>query len=262
MSSDALLATYDEQVRGIWPTPLPGVTHERDGSLLRIVSRLRGVVIAPRDVGVRGAELDRLIARQRDRFAERGQDVEWKTWGHDEPADLVDRLRDAGFVPEAQETVLIGLAEELAGEPVLPDGVVLREVTAHDDLRAIAAMESAIWDEDLSWIGEHLIEQVTHTPDEITILAADAGGVTVSAAWLAYRAGTEFAGMWGGSTLREWRGRGIYRALVTQRARRAVARGVRYLHVDASDDSAPILHRLGFQAVTTTTPYVWTPPRP
>jgi hypothetical protein len=38
------------------------------------------------------------------------------------------------------------------------------------------------------------------------------------------------------------------------------ARGVRYLQVDASDDSAPILRRLGFRAVTTTTPYIWTPP--
>jgi hypothetical protein len=29
--------------------------------------------------------------------------------------------------------------------------------------------------------------------------------------------------------------------------------------VDASDDSAPILRRLGFEAVTATTPYVWSP---
>ena len=79
-------------------------------------------------------------------------------------------------------------------------------------------------------------------------------------AWLVLRPGTEFAGLWGGSTLSQWRGRGIYRALVAARAQLAVARGVRYLQVDASSDSAPILRRLGFRAVTTTTPYVWTPP--
>ncbi|MGH3226679.1 MAG: hypothetical protein ACRDPY_49715 [Streptosporangiaceae bacterium] len=39
----------------------------------------------------------------------------------------------------------------------------------------------------------------------------------------------------------------------------AAERGVRYLQVDASDDSRPILQRLGFAAVTTTTPYVWAP---
>jgi len=76
-----------------------------------------------------------------------------------------------------------------------------------------------------------------------------------------FRPGTDFAGLWGGSTLPAWRGRGIYRAMVAARAQRAAARGVRYLQVDASDDSAPILRRLGFRAVTTTTPYVWAPPR-
>jgi hypothetical protein len=40
----------------------------------------------------------------------------------------------------------------------------------------------------------------------------------------------------------------------------AAARGRRYIEVDASDDSRPILERLGFVAVTTTTPYVWSPP--
>lgn len=72
--------------------------------------------------------------------------------------------------------------------------------------------------------------------------------------------GTDFAGLWGGSTLAAWRGRGLYRATVAARARIAAARGVRYLQVDASADSAPILRRLGFVALTTTTPYIWTPP--
>lgn len=56
----------------------------------------------------------------------------------------------------------------------------------------------------------------------------------------------------------EWKSR----ALVARRADLAAARGVRHLQVDASDDSRPILQRLGFVAVTTTTPYVWTPPAP
>ncbi|HEY3017227.1 MAG TPA: GNAT family N-acetyltransferase, partial [Gaiellaceae bacterium] len=58
----------------------------------------------------------------------------------------------------------------------------------------------------------------------------------------------------------EWRRRGIYRALVAYRARLAERRGRRYLQVDASDESRPILERLGFVAVTTTTPFVWSPP--
>jgi hypothetical protein len=51
----------------------------------------------------------------------------------------------------------------------------------------------------------------------------------------------------------------IYKATVAYRANLAAERGFRYLEVDASDDSRPILERLGFVPVTTTTPYVWRP---
>lgn len=256
-----LLQAYDENMRGAPPNPPEGVHYEGDGELLRVVGQFRGFVTTPRDVGVRGAELDELIARQRDHFAARGEAVEWKTRGHDLPADLTDRLRAAGFVPEEREAVLIGRAEEMAADPVLPDGVTIRQVTAEADLRRIAVVESEIWGEDWSWLGDDLMARVATAPDEIAVFVAEAGDEVVSAAWLVFRTGTEFAGLWGGSTLAAWRGRGIYRALVATRARLAVARGSRYLQVDASDDSAPILRRLGFHAVTTTTPYVWTPPQ-
>lgn len=259
-TDDFLLAAYDEQMRGAPLRPPAGVRYEYDGPLLRIVGQRRGFISGPPDIGVPGAELDRLIARQRDYFAGRGEAVEWKTRGHDQPADLPARLLAAGFVPEDQETVLIGLASEMAAEPVVPDGVVLRQVTAGADMHRIAAMESAVWGQDWGWLGDDLIGRVATAPGEITVLAAEAGGEVLSAAWLVFRPGTDFAGLWGGSTRREWRGRGIYRALVAARARLAVTRGVRYLQVDASSDSAPILGRLGFRAVTTTTPYVWTPP--
>jgi hypothetical protein len=42
----------------------------------------------------------------------------------------------------------------------------------------------------------------------------------------------------------------------------AAARGYRYLYVDASPDSQPILARLGFSRLAVTTPYVWIPAMP
>jgi GNAT superfamily N-acetyltransferase len=155
--------------------------------------------------------------------------------------------------------VVVALTTAIAAEPVLPDGVVLRQVTADVDMRRIAAMESEVWDLDRAWTGEHLIRQVAATPDDYIVLTAEAAGQVVAAGWVEFHPGSQFAGLWGGATLRQWRGRGIYRALVARRAQLAAAREVPYLQVDASSDSAPILHRLGFQALTTTTPYVWTP---
>ena len=90
-------------------------------------------------------------------------------------------------------------------------------------------------------------------------MLAEAGDLVVCAGWVRFPRATEFATLWGGGTLPGWRGRGIYRALVAHRARLAAQRGRRYLQVDASDESRPILERLGFVPVTTTTPFIWSP---
>lgn len=255
----ALLAGYDEQMRPAEVANLPaGVRTERDGPIVRVVGQKRGFISAPADLALGGDALDALIARQRDFFAARGEAVEWKTRAHDRPADLTDRLRAAGFLPEPRETVLIGLVDTLSGQRVpLPPDVSIRPTAAPDDMRRIAAMESEIWQEDWSSLADDLIGRVEN--GTMVVFVAEAGGEVVSTAWLVFKPGTEFAGLWGGSTLAEWRGKGIYRALVARRADLAAERGVRYLQVDASDDSRPILQRLGFVAVTTTTPYVWTP---
>jgi GNAT superfamily N-acetyltransferase len=259
--TEAMLAAFDAQARAEPFEPPPGIRYERDGPVLRVVGADRGFISAPPDTGLRGTELDELIARQRDYFTERGEAVEWKTYAHDQPPDLVVRLRAAGFVAEDLETVLVGRTEQMATAPVLPDGVVLRQVTEDADMRRIAAMETAVWGRDRSHTGDHLIRELAAAPGYFVVLAAEAGDRVVAAGWISFGPGSDFAGLWGGATLREWRRQGIYHALVAARAQLAAARGVPYLQVDASSDSAPILRRLGFQALTTTTPYVWTPPR-
>jgi len=147
----------------------------------------------------------------------------------------------------------------------------MREVTSRVDLDRIMGMEATVWGEDYSWHAEALEQEIATDPEGITVVVAefnardgdarddDAPGTVLSAGWVRYVRGTAFATLWGGSTLVEWRGRGIYKALVAYRARLAVVRGYTHLEVDASDDSRPILQRLGFVPVTTTTPYVFTP---
>ncbi|MFF7473715.1 GNAT family N-acetyltransferase [Streptomyces sp. NPDC008092] len=248
-------------MRAVQPVPAPGITYEHDGPVLRVVGQHRGFVTGPRDWGgVRGHELDVLIARQRDYFAARGEAMEWKTRGHDDPADLPDRLRAAGFVPEPPETVLTAPVGELAvAAPALPPAVTLRRVTADADLDRIAALETAVWGVDMAWLAGYLRGLLAVAPDGTEIFVAEAAGEVVSAAWVSFRPGTDFAMLLGGSTLAEWRGQGVYRALVALRATRAAARNAPHLLVEASSDSAPILKRLGFTAITTTTPYVWSP---
>lgn len=238
------------------------MTFERDGPLLRWYGVAgRGFVLYRDLEGLEGAALDELIARQVRAFAERGESFEWKLHGHDRPADLPGRLRAAGFVPEEVETVLIGPVSELACPPRLPDGVSLREVTGRPEFERIAALEQTIWGEEHDWLPEMLDAEQSADPEGLTVVLAEADGTVVCAAWVRFERGTDFVTLWGGATLPEWRRRGIYRATVTHRASLAAERGYRFIEVDASSDSRPILERLGLTPVTTTTPYVWSPQR-
>ncbi|BBH69956.1 N-acetyltransferase [Actinoplanes sp. OR16] len=255
-----LLAAYDAQMRippGVVPT---GVTHEHDGPLLRIVGEHMGRIRAERDLGMTGADLDRLIMRQRDYFARRHEPVEWKTRAHDLPAELPERLTAAGFEPWAPSAVLIGESADVAAEPVLPAGVVLRRAGGDDDFRRIADQQTEVWGFDCSWVAADLASRMSADPDQITIWVVEADGRFLCTAWSHYHPGTDFVAFLGGTTVADWRGRGLYRATLAARGREAAARGSRLLHVDASPDSAPILRRAGFHQITTSRHYQWTPP--
>lgn len=257
-----LLAAYDAQLRTHVSDRLPrGVRAERDGPLLRVLGLGDRGFVLYRDLGwLESADLDELIARQVRVFAERGERFEWKLHRHDRPADLPQRLRAARFVPEEEETVAIAPVTQIAGRPRLPEGVSLRNVTDRHDLDRIAALEQTIYGDDNSRLAESLEAERDADPDALAIVVAEAGGAVVCAGWVRFERGTDFATLWGGATLPAWRGRGIYRATVAYRTNLAAQRGFRFIEVDASSDSWPILERLGFTAVTTTTPYVWSPP--
>jgi len=261
IDAPALLAAYDAQLRTHVPPRLPaGARAEEDGPLVRLLGLEGGGFVGYRDLrGLDGDELDALIARQVELFRGRGERFEWKLHGHDFPPDLPARLQAAGLVPEETETVVIADAASIAAEPRLPDGVALREVTERADLDRIDELEAAVWGGGPAWLADALEAERAADPEALTIVVAEAGGTVVCAGWVRFLAGTEFATLWGGATLPEWRGQGIYRATVAHRSGLAAARGFRYVQVDASDDSRPILERLGFVAVTTTTPYVWSP---
>lgn len=192
-------------------------------------------------------------------FAAWGEPFEWKWHAHDAPAELVERLEAAGFLPEEAETVMVGRVEEIAAESRPPEGVALREVEEHDDLGRIEAMEDLVWGREPNRLADRLAAERALDPEGLTIVVAEAAGTVISAGWVRFEAGTEFATLWGGATLPAWRGRGVYRSLVARRAALAARRGFHYLEVDASDASRSILERLGFVAVAMTAPFIWSP---
>ena len=254
-----LLSAYDAQLRG--ENELVGaLSASRIGPVWFGVFPGGTAFVGYRDLGgLDAAGVTRLVAEvaTRIRSDERLHEAEWKTRAHDRAPGLVEALRRAGFVAEEAESVMVGEAPALAQDVALPKGVSLRRITAVADVLAMEEMQGRVFG-DPRWRvrAQRTIDALAAGVDR-ELWIAEAEGRVISAGRLEPVAGTEFAGLWGGSTVPEWRGRGVYRAMTAERARSALARGVRYLHSDSTSFSRPILERSGLQKVTSTTPYVW-----
>ena len=175
-------------------------------------------------------DVGRLIARMRELPGH----VEWKYYSHDGP-ELRERLVAAGLEPDDEETVVVA---EAASIPPPPDDVELRVVT--DEFVDLAA---------------RVFGSRFELPEKAVAVVAVVDGGAVSGGRVDLEDGVEFAGLFGGVTLPEFRRRGLYRAVVAKRAELARERGYRWLYSDALPTSRPILERLGFVAITTTTPF-------
>ncbi|MFB7588954.1 GNAT family N-acetyltransferase [Streptomyces sp. NPDC056169] len=258
MEPQYLRDLYDRQLRREARPDGPGCRVERVGAVVRQTGPAHawnGVLWS----GLDAAGADAAIAAQIDHYRTAGLAFEWKLYGHDGPADLPDRLLAAGFTAEDPETLMAADAAALPQDVPLPEGVELHAVTDEAGVRQVVEVHERAFGTDSSHIGRQLLDRLAADPDTVTAVVAVAAGEPVSAARLELCPGTDFAGLWGGGTVEAWRGRGLYRALVAHRARIAAAHGHRYVQVDAADTSRPILQRLGFLTLSTTTPYTYAP---
>lgn len=255
MDHDSVLARFDRQVRREARPDGPCARVERMDEIVRQCGGeddWNGVLWSRLDAD--GA--DAAIAEQVRHFASLGRGFEWKLYAHDAPADLGERLSAAGFVAEPAEALMIAAIADLSTAVVLPDGVRLIPGTGPEEVELMVQAHDQAFGTDGGRLRRRMLIQLAERPDMTVAVVAMAGGAPVSSARMEMSPGTDFAGLWGGGTVAAWRGRGIYRALVAYRARIAAERGYRYLQVDASDDSRPVLQRLGFAHLSTTTPYV------
>ena len=92
----------------------------------------------------------------------------------------------------------------------LPDGTRLREITSDEDWERVRVSVDPVWGEDTSWVNDALRAEQRRDPDLlIAVVAEDAATLEVlSYGVLRLQPGTEFCGLWGGSTLAQWRGAG------------------------------------------------------
>jgi hypothetical protein len=258
MNQAEVLAAFNRQVRRGTSPDGTGATFETDAHVVRrlAVPGRGGSAVLWSSLDASNA--DEVIAAQVKFFASRGEKFEWKLYSYDEPADLAGRLIAAGFRPEEPESLMIAAIDKITdalSAVELPPGVRLERATDEAGVDRLIGVHELVFGRDASELRASLLAQLASAPEATDLVIAMAGDEPVSSARTDFVAGTEFAGLWGGGTLRRWRRNGIYGALVRYRAELAAGRGCKYLTVDASDQSRPILKRIGFELIAVTTPY-------
>lgn len=253
MNPQQLLDLYDQKRREI---AISGFELQATPNVVRYVSTVgrQSMVLYSHHTPDR---IEAAIDTEIRYFEKIGHSFEWKVYSHDQPPDLKERLAARGFEVGEDEAFLVLDILTKQAEFKAPLKADVRRITTPDNLSDLLAIEQGVWAESDREFHKELAHVLQHAPETIGIYVAYVDDKPVSSARITFSEGSPFAGLWGGSTLPEYRGRGLYTALIAARAQQAMERGVRFLTVDALPTSRPILERRGFRFLASTNPCLW-----
>jgi GNAT superfamily N-acetyltransferase len=196
-------------------------------------------------------EVQAAVAEVRELLARLGRpSSSWEVSSSATPADLVERLEQAGLVPDREPYVVCMVLSE--PPPPAPPEIEVGRVETVDDYLAALTVQHVAFELPEADRERQLADAARHfdlwesSPDSALYLAR-LDGDPVAAGRATFAGGG--AVLNGGATLPEARGRGAYRALVAARWEEAVRRGSPALITQAGAMSRPILQRLGFREV-------------
>jgi hypothetical protein len=258
MERQEILALYDQQERrqGEHPSYQREVMPEVVRAIAHRPERYSFIIYSC----LTADNADAIIQREQAYYRSTGgAGIEWKLYGHDQPPDLSQRLIAHGFEVEEEEALLmLDLQDmpEVYRQAITAD---IRRCLTPEEISHVVQVQTQVYGTDFSWLQTQLEENLATQPDFWSIYIAYVDGEPACGAWISFPKDSSFAGLWGGATLEKYRQRGLYTQMVATRAQEAIARGYRFLTVDASDMSRPILLKRGFQLLTYTYPYFWQP---
>lgn len=251
MTPEEIFHAFASEARRL---PVPGTLVEPLPHLLRSTPERTDADAMITFADLPPAHEEAMIDEQIEHFSQAGRSFEWKVYGLDRPADLRARLERRGLVPGPVEMFMVfPLSQKLMGAAHVA-GVELRQIHDERGIRDLVSIQESLYRRSFAWWGAELLLALTESPGSISLHGAYVDGQPVGGGRATYPEGGQFAGIYGGSVLPEYRGRGIYSALLGERARAARTRGYPYLIVDAAPMSRPILERKGFIPICATWP--------
>ena len=95
-------------------------------------------------------------------------------------------------------------------QPVTAD---MRRITTRAGLDDVVRIKNAVWGRDFDGLQERLGDHLG-IPGYLSVYVAYVDDVPACAAWICFQPGSQFGGLWGGSTVAAYRGRGLYTAVL------------------------------------------------
>jgi len=244
-----LLALYDLDRRSII---LPGMLREETPNLVRHVSPDGDALILWSRLSAHDA--DQVIRQQIAYSKELGRDLCWVVYAHDMPSDLKERLQEHGFQASEPETTMA--MDTDSASPLLLGSIEhdVRRITDAAGVLDAVTIRQQIWPcGDAAAKARRLLQRLHDHPETLALFVAYVDGSPASTAQISLYENCRFASLVRSGTLPQYRGRGLYSALVVARVQEAMRRGIHYLDTDASLMSRPILERLGFLGLSVST---------
>lgn len=260
MERNVLLALYDREQR--IDIEYPGLQKEVAGGVVRFTGP------ADHDSGnfvlfsrFADKHADDAISEQISHYRSQHLSFEWKVYEHDSPPDLRERLIIQGFRPRDRDVVMVMNVRDAQPRLLRPPHVDVRRLTDIAELPYLTSVLSQVYGIDFGYLERLLGDDLRQRPYFSSIYMAYAEGDLAGVGWIQFPVRSQFASLWGGTVLPEYRGRGIYRALLAVRLQEAIRRGYGLLTIEAPRSCRGLSEKFGFQLLTFAHSCLWQPSR-
>ncbi len=250
MKAKEILKLYDREQR--IEVQYPDLRKENAGEVIRFIGQPRPNHNFILYSSLNDENADAIIEREIAYFDGIGHPFEWKVYEHDSPSDLRQRLANCDFNVRERDAVMVLDLQEAPDLLLQPDPAVdLRRLTQPEQLDDIITVLSQVWpDDEHEWVLAVLGDDLRLRPEFATVFVAYADNQPASAGWIYFHEDSQFASLWGGSTIPKYRKMRLYTAVMAARVQAAIQRGYRFLTIDASPMNTPIAASRGFQLLT------------
>jgi GNAT superfamily N-acetyltransferase len=253
MKTDNLLIQYDKDLR--LRIAYPEARKEITRDVVRLIRKAPGMNVVSFTFANEN-KLHDVIHREVEYFTPLEQPFTWKVYDHDLLPSLKDQLASHGFAPDEDPAkVMVFDVQDSSSSLFKPVTADIRRINDVDGLKDVVDVLDQVWGGHNTWVYDRLGGHLK-IRNYLSVYVAYVNDQPASIAWTYFPHG-QFATLFAGSTLPEYRKQGLYTSLLATRIQEIHRRGYHYAVVETGAMSGPIVEKHGFQHLTTVHDFEW-----